>query len=162
MDSTVEKTTAGMLSQPHVGRQAWQEQNQNRMRLIRAQQGMDNKEIYETSGSHQQGRGVATEPKTKFPDPNLLPPGTPPQFYPQMPKNPMMQPSPLYPQFQERTQPKNILRKVNGGRVESHMRPRDKKSHSAIQDEAAKRRDQRRAERKRERISTEFSVNTLH
>ncbi|KAJ4990971.1 SOM1 protein [Stagonosporopsis vannaccii] len=36
-------------------------------------------------------------PNMAFPDPNLAPPGMPPQFYPQMPNNPMMRPPSSHP-----------------------------------------------------------------
>lgn len=36
-------------------------------------------------------------PNMSFPDPNLAPPGMPPQFYPQMPNNPMMRPPSSHP-----------------------------------------------------------------
>src|SRR5690242_11533043 len=36
-------------------------------------------------------------PNMNFPDPNLAPPGMPPQFYPQMPNNPMMRPPSSHP-----------------------------------------------------------------
>jgi hypothetical protein len=43
---------------------------------------------------------------------------------PSMPPKPPMMGGPMNPGYQARTQPKDTLRKVNGGRVESRMRPR--------------------------------------
>ena len=47
-------------------------------------------------GVMQQQRG-SPAPNMNFPDPNNLPPGMPPQFYPQMPNNPMMRPPSSHP-----------------------------------------------------------------
>jgi hypothetical protein len=44
----------------------------------------------------QQQRG-SPAPNMNFPDPTLAPPGMPPQFYPQMPNNPMMRPPSSHP-----------------------------------------------------------------
>jgi hypothetical protein len=95
-------------------------EQQNKKRLLMARQEQDN-----ISGSHKQGRGVAPEPNMKFPDPSdgqipwRLTPSPP-----SMPPQPPMMGGPMNPGYQARTQPKDTLRKVNGGRVESRMRPR--------------------------------------
>ncbi|OSS53096.1 hypothetical protein B5807_02182 [Epicoccum nigrum] len=47
-------------------------------------------------GVMQQQR-ASPAPNMNFPDPNLAPPGMPPQFYPQMPNNPMMRPPSSHP-----------------------------------------------------------------
>lgn len=47
-------------------------------------------------GVMQQQRG-SPAPNMNFPDPTLAPPGMPPQFYPQMPNNPMMRPPSSHP-----------------------------------------------------------------
>ncbi|KAJ4316512.1 hypothetical protein N0V94_005431 [Neodidymelliopsis sp. IMI 364377] len=47
-------------------------------------------------GVMQQQRG-SPAPNMNFPDPQLAPPGMPPQFYPQMPNNPMMRPPSSHP-----------------------------------------------------------------
>lgn len=139
---------ASWLERPHKVRPTVPDKQQRVLRQRAHQQVM--------SRSHQQGQGVADEyrgllrnPRMKLPDPNLAPPGLPPQFYPQMPNNPMMRPPSSHPganfnsqqqmtpeqmeamrngpvngQWRGGSQPKDTLRKVNGGRVESRMRPR--------------------------------------